>query len=80
MPITPPAKDPAPSTSSGASWRSRLFRFMLWAAGLAMAGTIALAMVIAVALASAFPNLPDISDLADYRPKLPLRIFQPTAH
>jgi penicillin-binding protein 1A len=32
-------------------------------------------MVIALALAVAFPNLPDISDLSDYRPKLPLRVF-----
>ena len=23
----------------------------------------------------AYPNLPDISDLSDYRPKLPLRVF-----
>src|SRR4030095_4634862 len=28
-----------------------------------------------VALAVAYPNLPDIGDLADYRPKLPLRVF-----
>ena len=28
-----------------------------------------------VALAVAYPNLPDISDLSDYRPKLPLRVF-----
>ena len=32
-------------------------------------------LVIAVALAFAYPNLPDISDLADYRPKLPLRVY-----
>ncbi|MEY4736517.1 MAG: hypothetical protein RL302_836 [Pseudomonadota bacterium] len=32
-------------------------------------------MVIGLALAVAFPNLPDISDLSDYRPKLPLRIY-----
>jgi penicillin-binding protein 1A len=32
-------------------------------------------LAVAVALAAAFPNLPDISDLADYRPKLPLRIY-----
>ncbi|MFZ9181914.1 MAG: penicillin-binding protein 1A, partial [Hylemonella sp.] len=32
-------------------------------------------MVTAIALATAFPNLPDISDLQDYRPKLPLRVF-----
>lgn len=28
-----------------------------------------------MALAIAYPNLPDISDLLDYRPKLPLRVF-----
>ena len=43
--------------------------------GLAVAGAIALALVIAVALAMAYPNLPDISDLADYRPKLPMRVY-----
>jgi penicillin-binding protein 1A len=26
-------------------------------------------------LAMAYPNLPDVSDLADYRPKLPLRVY-----
>ena len=31
--------------------------------------------VVAVALAVAYPNLPDISELSDYRPKLPLRVF-----
>jgi len=28
-----------------------------------------------VAMVTAYPNLPDISDLADYKPKLPLRVF-----
>ncbi|MES3012016.1 MAG: penicillin-binding protein 1A [Pseudomonadota bacterium] len=32
-------------------------------------------MVIATALAVAYPNLPDITDLSDYRPKLPMRIY-----
>jgi penicillin-binding protein 1A len=35
----------------------------------------AAALAIAMALAVAYPNLPDISDLSDYRPKLPLRIY-----
>ena len=39
------------------------------------AGAIALALIIAVALSMAYPNLPDVSDLADYRPKLPLRVY-----
>jgi penicillin-binding protein 1A len=36
---------------------------------------VGLALTIAVALSVAYPNLPDISDLADYRPKLPLRVY-----
>lgn len=32
-------------------------------------------MLVALALATAYPNLPDISELADYRPKLPLRVY-----
>nr|WP_255368773.1 penicillin-binding protein 1A [Polaromonas sp. OV174] len=43
--------------------------------GLALAGLVALLLFIAVALSVAYPNLPDISDLSDYRPKLPLRIY-----
>ena len=41
----------------------------------ALAGVVALLLVIATSLAVAYPNLPDISDLSDYRPKLPLRVF-----
>ncbi len=40
-----------------------------------VAGTLSVAMIVAMSLAVAFPNLPDISDLSDYRPKLPLRVF-----
>ena len=32
-------------------------------------------LTVGVALSMAYPNLPDVSDLADYRPKLPLRIY-----
>ena len=40
-----------------------------------MAGMMTLVLLVGIAMAVAFPNLPDISDLADYRPKLPLRVF-----
>jgi penicillin-binding protein 1A len=50
-------------------------RVILWVAGIALAGGLSLLMVIALALSVAFPNLPDISDLSDYRPKLPLRVY-----
>ena len=50
-------------------------RWLLWAFALVLAGFASVLMVIAIAMAVAFPNLPDISDLSDYRPKLPLRVF-----
>jgi penicillin-binding protein 1A len=39
------------------------------------AGFVAILLTVAVALAMAYPNLPDVSELADYRPKLPLRVY-----
>jgi penicillin-binding protein 1A len=48
---------------------------VLWLVGLGVAAGAALALGIALALAVAYPNLPDVSDLADYRPKLPLRVY-----
>jgi penicillin-binding protein 1A len=46
-----------------------------WLVGLAIAGFAAVLMVVGVALAMAYPNLPEITALSDYRPKLPLRVF-----
>ena len=54
------------------SW---LLQIALWGGGLILAGILSILMIVAIALAVAFPNLPDISDLSDYRPKLPLRVF-----
>ena len=53
-------------------WAIRLTLSIL---GSLLAGAMAVLLLIGLALAVAFPNLPDISELADYRPKLPLRIF-----
>ncbi len=50
-------------------------RVLLWGFGLTFAAALSLLLVIGLALAVAFPNLPDISELSDYRPKLPLRVF-----
>ncbi len=52
-----------------------LLRIALWGGALALAGLASILMILAIALAVAFPNLPDISALSDYRPKLPLRVF-----
>jgi penicillin-binding protein 1A len=43
--------------------------------GLAIAGAASVAMVIGVALAMAYPNLPEVTALSEYRPKLPLRVY-----
>ena len=67
--------DSSPSPKSRPRWLHWLLSAFAWALGLAIAGALALALVIAVALAMAYPNLPDVSELADYRPKLPLRIY-----
>lgn len=45
------------------------------ALGVLAAALASLALLIGLAMAVAYPNLPDISDLSDYRPKLPLRIY-----
>jgi len=50
-------------------------RGLIWLFGLGAAGVLAAAIGIAFVLAVAFPNLPDVADLANYRPKLPLRVY-----
>ena len=50
-------------------------RVCLWAMGLVGAGLLSVLMVVGVAMVMAYPQLPDTSDLAEYRPKLPLRIY-----
>ena len=57
------------------SLQSTLLRILGWVLGLLLAGAVSLVLVVGVGLAMAFPNLPDISDLSDYHPKMPLRIF-----
>jgi penicillin-binding protein 1A len=39
------------------------------------AGALAAVLLLTIALAIAYPNLPEVSGLSDYRPKLPLRIY-----
>lgn len=57
-----------------------LMRLVVGMAGLAAAGLAGLMMAIAIALAVAYPNLPDVTSLADYRPKLPLRVLSADGH
>lgn len=76
MPSPHPTEKPsALRAAPRPTWLRWLLKGLLWTGGLALAGALALVLTIAVALAMAYPNLPDVSDLADYRPKLPLRVY-----
>ena len=68
-------KQSAPAQASGSPLLSWALKLAAWGIGLAAAGLASILLVVGVAMVIAYPNLPDISDLADYKPKLPLRVF-----
>ena len=74
-----PAAAPPSAAAAGRGRRSfllrRLWMALAWLAGLGGAALFTLALLVSLALAVAYPNLPEISGLTDYRPKLPLRVI-----
>lgn len=75
-----PARPPHPySQEDQASPRGQQassgWRWLKWLLGASVAGVLALLLTAGIALALAFPKLPDVAALADYRPKLPLRVL-----
>ena len=74
-PSKPSDKSDSRPSRTRPTWLRWFLLAVAWTAGLAAAGVVGLVLTIAVALSVAYPNLPDISDLADYRPKLPLRVY-----
>ena len=75
MPSSPSAHQPASATKTPPAWIRWLLKLSLWGGGLLLSVVAGIVLFVAVALAVAYPNLPDISDLSDYRPKLPLRVY-----
>ncbi|MES2887898.1 MAG: penicillin-binding protein 1A [Pseudomonadota bacterium] len=69
----PRERHPAPAAPL--SWGRRSVKILASLIGLLTAGAVAVAMLLAIALAVAHRNLPDIGGLTDYRPKLPMRIY-----
>jgi penicillin-binding protein 1A len=63
-----------PSAAALPRWARALGRTAAWLAALLGACVLALLLLGGLALAVAYPNLPETSSLADYRPKLPLRV------
>lgn len=66
-------RDQAPASSTyGSPWIVRFFlKLCVLGAGLVASA----ALLVVIALSIAWPNLPDLSAMTDYRPRVPLRIF-----
>ena len=75
MPSSPSTHQPDSAIKTSPAWIRWLLKLSLWGGGLLLAVVAGMVLFVAVALAVAYPNLPDISDLSDYRPKLPLRVY-----
>ena len=71
------SQDPAKNSSRGASAprRSLALRIGFGLVGTLLGLALCGALLIGFMLAMAYPNLPAIDTLTDYRPKIPLRIF-----
>ena len=70
-----PADPPASAGATMSGWTRWLTRSALWLLGLAATGVVTVVVLVGIALAVAYPNLPAIDGLMDYRPKLPMRVF-----
>lgn len=62
-------------TSRLPPWAPWVLRPLAWLAAALLAAAVAVGALFALALAVAYPNLPSIDSLTEYRPKLPLRVF-----
>ena len=52
-----------------------LLKALAWLMGVSIAAFLGLVCLVALVMSIAYPNLPEVSELASYRPKLPLRVF-----
>ena len=66
---------PSAKGASSSTWQGRILKALLGIAATAGAAVLAVLILVAIALAVAYPNLPDIHGITDYQPKLPLRIY-----
>ena len=75
--MTKPSNSSTDKTASAhrTSRSHQVTRWLAWAAAICAGGIAALLLAVGIGLAAAYPNLPDVVELADYRPKLPLRIY-----
>ncbi|WP_374567264.1 penicillin-binding protein 1A [Ideonella sp.] len=65
---------PARGASAAHPWWTALVRLVFGSLGLIGAGLLVILICAAIALAVAYPNLPELDSVTDYRPRLPLRV------
>ncbi len=70
-----PPESSKEQAAAPAAPRSLAGQLLMWAFGIAAAGLLMVALLVGLALAMAYPQLPDVSDLSDYRPKLSMRVY-----
>ncbi|WP_438820576.1 penicillin-binding protein 1A [Burkholderia lata] len=68
---TPTSPPPAPEPKKRPWWQKVLLGFAMMCVALVVAG----GLVLGYALVVAWPNMPSLDALTDYRPKVPLRIY-----
>ncbi|MFY4031460.1 transglycosylase domain-containing protein, partial [Achromobacter insolitus] len=68
---TPQQSSATPGGKPGLPWKRLLIKAGVAAAGAAVCG----AVLLGLALALAWPSLPDLHAMTDYRPRVPLRIY-----
>ena len=74
-PAAPPKAASAAAARSARRPVRGLWVALAWLLAAAGAALLTGALLLGLALAVAYPNLPEISGLTDYRPKLPLRVI-----
>jgi penicillin-binding protein 1A len=72
----PPSVEQAPRPPSRARglWHA-IGPFLAWSGGIILGLALVGALLLGLALALAYPNLPDLAAVTDYRPKIPLRVY-----
>ena len=63
------------TSPAGSRWLVWVLKGLAWMGGTLLAIALSVAMAGLMALSIAYPNLPDVSELSNYRPKLPLRVY-----
>ena len=69
-----PRPSPPESTNTPSRPLPAALRVLGWLIGLPLAVVLTVLLLLGLALSVAYPNLPEISGLVDYRPKLPMKI------